>query len=146
VKEELKKVFDAELGEMRRHFFELFDDKSYWERIEKALLDTCFLRYCALADRQTQLERKDYGIWRGGDLLARGTYAGPVGWVDGSGDGRWMVGIRAATVDGASVRMSAGVGVVAGSDPRAELLETDLKLRSVFEALAPGVHLDTSAG
>jgi len=78
--------------------------------------------------------------------VARGTYAGPVGWVDGSGDGRWMVGIRAATVDGASVRMSAGVGVVAGSDPRAELLETDLKLRSVFEALAPGVHLDTSAG
>jgi len=75
-REELKKIFDAELAEMRRRFFELFDDKSYWERVEKSLVDTCFPRYCALAEKQTQLEGKDYGLWRGGDLIARGTYAG----------------------------------------------------------------------
>ena len=74
----------------------------------------------------------------------RGTYAGPVGWVDGDGDGRWMVGIRAMTVDGDTVHMTAGVGIVAGSDPHTELLETGLKLRAVFDALAPGVTFDTA--
>ena len=75
----------------------------------------------------------------------RGSYAGPVGWVDGAGDGRWMVGIRALTVDGTTVRMTAGVGVVAGSRPETELVETHLKLSSVFEALAPGIPFDTTA-
>jgi menaquinone-specific isochorismate synthase len=75
----------------------------------------------------------------------RGTYAGPVGWVDGAGDGRWMVGIRAMTVDGRAVRMTAGVGIVAGSDPHTELLETRLKFRAVYDALAPGYHFDTAA-
>jgi len=74
----------------------------------------------------------------------RGTYAGPVGWIDGAGDGRWMVGIRAVTVDGAAVRMTAGVGIVSGSDPATELLETGLKFRSVFDALAPGAPFDTA--
>lgn len=73
----------------------------------------------------------------------RGPYAGPVGWIDGAGDGRWMVGIRALTVDGPTVRMTAGVGIVADSDPRTELQETGLKFRAVFEALAPGVPFDT---
>ena len=75
----------------------------------------------------------------------RGTYAGPVGWVDGAGDGRWMVGIRAVTVRGPEVRMTAGVGIVAGSEPATELLETGLKFRSVFDALAPGASFDTAA-
>ncbi len=78
------------------------------------------------------------------EALPRGSYAGPVGWVDGAGDGRWMVGIRALTVDGRSVRMSAGVGIVSGSDPRTELAETGLKFRAVFGALAPGAAFDTA--
>jgi menaquinone-specific isochorismate synthase len=76
----------------------------------------------------------------------RGTYAGPVGYVDGAGDGRWMVGIRAMTVAGRSVRMTAGVGIVAGSRPETELVETRLKFRAVFDALAPGVPFDTGDG
>ena len=68
----------------------------------------------------------------------RGAYAGPVGYVDASGDGRWMVGIRALTVTGRSATMTAGVGIVAESDPSTELSETSLKFRAVFEALAPG--------
>jgi isochorismate synthase len=76
----------------------------------------------------------------------RGNYAGPVGYVDGAGDGRWMVGIRAMTVDGPTVQMTAGVGIVAGSRPETELQETRLKFRAVFDALAPGVPFDTGAG
>ena len=68
----------------------------------------------------------------------RGHWAGPVGWVDSSGDGQWMIGIRSASVEGSSASLTAGAGIVAGSDPRAELEETTVKLVPVLEALAPG--------
>jgi isochorismate synthase EntC len=75
----------------------------------------------------------------------RGTYAGPVGFVDGDGDGRWVVGIRAATLRGSTARLAAGVGIVRGSEPAAELAETSLKFTAVFDALAPGVPFTTAA-
>ena len=65
----------------------------------------------------------------------RGCYAGPVGWVDGSGNGEWVVGIRSAEIIGARARLFAGVGVVDDSDPRAELEETRLKLEPMLNAL-----------
>ena len=51
-----------------------------------------------------------------------------------------MIGIRSATLaaDGGSARLCAGAGIVAGSDPEAELAETTVKLAPVLEALAPG--------
>ncbi len=76
---------------------------------------------------------------------ARGHYAGPVGYVDARGDGCWMLGIRAVTVDGPSARLAAGVGVVEGSDPRTERVETVLKLAAAFDALAPGIPFSTTA-
>ncbi len=76
---------------------------------------------------------------------SRGPYAGAVGWMDGAGDGRWVVGIRAMTVSGATVSLTAGVGIVRGSRPDVERRETDLKFTAVFDALAPGVPFDTSA-
>ena len=75
---------------------------------------------------------------------SRGHYAGPVGWVDGAGDGRFVVGIRAMTVAAGSVALAAGVGIVSGSRPEVELRETGLKFAAVFDALAPGVPFDTS--
>jgi menaquinone-specific isochorismate synthase len=74
----------------------------------------------------------------------RGTYAGPVGYVDGDGDGRWVVGIRAATLNGSTARLVAGVGIVHGSQPAAELAETSLKFTAVFDALAPDVPFTTA--
>jgi isochorismate synthase EntC len=70
---------------------------------------------------------------------SRGHYAGPVGYLDAHGDGSWMLGIRSLTVHGATARLSAGVGIVDGSDPRTELIETNLKLTAVLQALAPGL-------
>jgi isochorismate synthase len=75
---------------------------------------------------------------------ARRQYAGPVGYVDADGDGRWMVGIRSVSVAGDTARMAAGVGIVRGSRPDTELRETDLKLTAVFDALAPGVPFSTA--
>ncbi|MCU1463913.1 MAG: Isochorismate synthase [Acidimicrobiales bacterium] len=66
---------------------------------------------------------------------SRGRYAGPVGWVDADGDGEWVVGIRSAEIDGNRARLMSGVGVVAGSDPEAELAETQLKLQALLAAI-----------
>jgi menaquinone-specific isochorismate synthase len=68
----------------------------------------------------------------------RGLYAGPVGWVDGRGDGDWAVALRGATLDGARARLVAGAGIVAGSDPDAEWAETEAKLAAMRSALAGG--------
>ncbi|MDQ3679345.1 MAG: isochorismate synthase [Actinomycetota bacterium] len=67
--------------------------------------------------------------------LDRGRYAGPVGWVDARGDGEWAVGIRSAQISGNRARLLAGVGVVADSDPEAELAETQLKLQALLAAV-----------
>lgn len=75
----------------------------------------------------------------------RGHYAGPVGYLDGDGDGTWMVGIRSMSVRGPVARLAAGVGIVDGSDPESELIETNLKLTAVFDALAPGLPFSTGA-
>lgn len=73
----------------------------------------------------------------------RGPYAGPVGFVDAAGDGRFVVGIRSMTLRGRDARLAAGVGIVEGSEPRAERAEADLKLRAVLDALVPNAALDT---
>ena len=67
----------------------------------------------------------------------RGRYAGPVGWVDATGDGEWAVALRCAQVDpDGTVTGYAGAGIVGGSDPERELAETSLKLRPVMEAFS----------
>ncbi len=67
--------------------------------------------------------------------IDRDRYAGPVGWVDGAGNGTWAVGIRSAIVQGPVARLFAGVGVVADSDPEAELAETEAKFQAVLSAI-----------
>ncbi|MGO9583278.1 MAG: isochorismate synthase MenF [Acidimicrobiales bacterium] len=66
--------------------------------------------------------------------IDRDRYAGPVGWIDARGDGEWYLGIRSAIVAGCSARLFAGVGIVADSDPAAELAETQLKLQAFLAA------------
>jgi hypothetical protein len=65
----------------------------------------------------------------------RGRYAGPVGWMDAHGDGNWAIGLRSADVNGDRASLYAGVGLVAGSRPGAELEETQLKLQALLAAL-----------
>lgn len=66
----------------------------------------------------------------------RDRYAGPVGWIDARGDGQFVVGIRCAELDGSRARLFAGVGVVADSDPAAELAETEVKLGALLPVLS----------
>ncbi len=65
----------------------------------------------------------------------RGRYAGPVGWVDAAGNGSFAVGLRSAEIVGSMARLFAGVGVVADSDPAAELAETRSKFQAMLGAL-----------
>lgn len=67
----------------------------------------------------------------------RGFYGGAVGWCAADGDGEWIVAIRSAELapGGAGLRAYAGGGIVAASDPRAELDETTAKLRTLLGAL-----------
>jgi menaquinone-specific isochorismate synthase len=58
-----------------------------------------------------------------------------VGWVDAEGNGIFAVGIRGAELDGTRARVFAGVGVVADSDPAAELAETQAKFKAALSAL-----------
>jgi isochorismate synthase len=69
------------------------------------------------------------------EQLDRGGFGGPVGWVDAAGNGAWSVGIRCAELGGTRARLFAGVGVVADSDPEAELAETRAKLEAMLGAI-----------
>jgi menaquinone-specific isochorismate synthase len=71
--------------------------------------------------------------------MDRGRYAGPVGWFGADGDGEWGIALRSAQVDAddpRSVRLFAGCGIVAASDPAAELAESEAKLVPMRHALS----------
>jgi menaquinone-specific isochorismate synthase len=70
------------------------------------------------------------------EQLDRGRYAGPVGWMDAAGDGEWGIALRSAEYDGTRVRLFAGCGIVADSDPEAELAEAAAKFVPVRDALS----------
>jgi salicylate biosynthesis isochorismate synthase/menaquinone-specific isochorismate synthase len=68
--------------------------------------------------------------------MDRGWYAGPVGWMDATEDGEFCVALRSALLRDREAHLFAGVGVVAGSDPAAELAETEVKLQALLPFLA----------
>ncbi len=70
--------------------------------------------------------------------MDRDRYAGPVGWMDASGDGEWGIALRSARLEGRTVRLFAGCGIVADSDPAAELAEAQAKFVPVRDALTAG--------
>ena len=70
--------------------------------------------------------------------MDRGRYAGPIGWVDSDGDGEWVIALRGGFINPAhpeEIRLFAGAGIVADSDPQAELAETEAKFIPMLQAL-----------
>jgi menaquinone-specific isochorismate synthase len=70
--------------------------------------------------------------------MDRGRYAGPVGWMDSTGDGEWGIALRCAEVDRddpCRLRLFAGCGIVAGSQSPEELAESAAKLVPMRDAL-----------
>ena len=68
--------------------------------------------------------------------MDRGWYAAPVGWMDATEDGEFCVALRSALLRDREAHLFAGVGVVAGSNPAAELAETEVKLQALLPLLA----------
>ena len=70
--------------------------------------------------------------------MDRSRYAGPVGWIDARGDGELGIALRCGKIDQSDqrrIRLFAGCGIVAGSDPASELAETNAKLEPMKQAL-----------
>ncbi len=83
------------------------------------------------------------------ERMDRDRYAGPVGWIGADGDGEWGIALRSGRVDGADprrVRLFAGCGVVAASDPAAELAESEAKLEPMRWALGIAGSSGTTTG
>jgi salicylate biosynthesis isochorismate synthase/menaquinone-specific isochorismate synthase len=68
--------------------------------------------------------------------LDRGWYAGPVGWMDAAEDGEFCVALRSALLRDRTAHLLAGAGIVADSQPDAELAETELKLGALLPLIA----------
>ncbi len=64
----------------------------------------------------------------------RGWYAGPVGWISAS-EAEFAVGIRSALVQGNTINLFAGAGIVQGSDPESEWRELENKIANFIKIL-----------
>jgi menaquinone-specific isochorismate synthase len=69
------------------------------------------------------------------EFMDRARWAGPVGWVDGKGNGEWGIALRCGEIAGNQARLIAGCGIVAGSQPAAELAEAQSKFWPMRYAL-----------
>ena len=71
------------------------------------------------------------------EQLNRDRYAGPVGWIDANGDGEIAIALRCGILgnNNKTIRIFAGCGIVAGSDPVTEYAESQAKLMPMRTAL-----------
>jgi salicylate biosynthesis isochorismate synthase/menaquinone-specific isochorismate synthase len=69
------------------------------------------------------------------EAFDRGWYAGPIGWIDANGEGEFHVSLRCGLLSPGELRVFAGAGLVAASDPVREAAETRLKLGALLEPL-----------
>ncbi len=72
---------------------------------------------------------------RNAELVPRGWYAAPIGWIDYRMQGAFAVAIRSAVVQEKRVWMYAGAGIVGDSVAQKEWDETALKFRPMMDAL-----------
>jgi len=76
------------------------------------------------------------------ESFPRGLYAGALGWINASGEGEFFVGLRSALIDGPTARLYAGAGILAGSEPAKEKLETELKFSAMQASLLDSQSVD----
>lgn len=77
----------------------------------------------------------------------RGLYAAPLGIIHEDKDCEFAVGLRSMLITARSATLFAGCGIVKGSDPEAEFLETEVKftpMLNVLEATTNELHGSTN--
>jgi menaquinone-specific isochorismate synthase len=72
---------------------------------------------------------------RNHELLDRGWYGAPIGWLDSNRNGEFAVAIRSGLIQQDEASLFAGCGVVKDSDPEAEYEETNIKLLPMLSVL-----------
>ncbi|WP_070120458.1 isochorismate synthase [Bacillus marinisedimentorum] len=74
------------------------------------------------------------------EIMDRGWYAAPIGWMDVRGNGEFAVGIRSGLLQGDEASLFAGCGIVGDSDPECEYVETKMKFKPMLSALGGTLH------
>ena len=83
------------------------------------------------------LPRREAIRWlRSLEPFERGHYAAPIGWIDSAGDTDLRVAIRSGTLRGRRLELTAGAGLVRGSQLERELQEVTLKLGVLQQQLS----------
>jgi len=72
---------------------------------------------------------------REAEILDRGLYGAPIGWLDYQGNGEFAVSIRSALIQKNEASLFAGCGVVKDSDAESEFKETAIKFKPMLSAL-----------
>ena len=67
--------------------------------------------------------------------VGRGVYTGALGYLNRNGDMDLNILIRSFSIDGSTLRLRAGAGIVADSRAAQELAETQAKARGLLRAL-----------
>ena len=73
--------------------------------------------------------------------FSRGWYSGIAGWFDSRGRGEFIVPIRCGKFTPRTLSLYAGAGIVEGSTPSNERMETDWKLEAMLEVISGGTTL-----
>src|SRR5438552_9514181 len=74
--ERLGREAESALRQMEQQCRELgIDDPPHWARARSVVRDALLPRYARLAEAENAAAARDYGLWRGGDLIARASFA-----------------------------------------------------------------------
>jgi hypothetical protein len=73
--EQLLRVARAKLAKIKQAYDEFGGSPAYWKVLETEVLETAMPQYIQGAREMTALEHANFGVWRGGDPLARFAFA-----------------------------------------------------------------------
>ena len=72
---QLLRVAKEKLKQIKKAYDEFGGSHAYWNVLETEVLETAMPQYIVAAKEMTALERANFGVWRGGDPLARFSFA-----------------------------------------------------------------------
>ncbi len=67
----LREIARAKLAEIHESYVECGGSETYWQNLEREVIETTLPQYVSSAVEQNRLERSNYDLWRQGDLTAR---------------------------------------------------------------------------
>lgn len=72
---QLLDVARSKLAQIQESYVEAGGTASYWSSLEREVMETTMPQYIAIAREKNRLEKNNYELWRGGDLVSRAVFA-----------------------------------------------------------------------